>query len=253
MSSSRSTLDHVARHGVRTFTPRWRSSPLTTERMERLLPRHEVPAQGMLDREAWFGRTAPVVLEIGSGHGAAAVAYAAAHPKHDLLTAEVHVPGVARMLALAEPLELGNLWVQVDDAVRCSPSRPSGSLAAVHLSSRPLAPGKNPSGASCSSTRSPCSRPLEPAVSCASHRHEVSRPRPHQSSTTAALPSRGEAPSGAVRRVRGKAAAGRRVAELPSPALTTPPAMAPTDCGGTLRCSVGANARTAHTMGFLSG
>ena len=134
MSSTRSTLDHVARHGVRTFTPRWRSSPLTTQRMARLLPRHVVPAEGALDREAWFGRTAPVVLEVGSGYGAAAVAYAAAHPEHDLLTAEVHVPGVARMLALAEPLELRNLWVECDDALPLLTERiPSGSLAAVHL------------------------------------------------------------------------------------------------------------------------
>ncbi|MFW5469783.1 tRNA (guanosine(46)-N7)-methyltransferase TrmB [Knoellia sp. CPCC 206435] len=134
MSSPRSTLDHVARHGVRTFTPRWRTSPLTAERMERLLPRHAVPEAGVLDRESWFGRSAPVVLEIGSGHGAAAVAYAAAHPEHDLLTAEVHVPGVARMLALAEPLELRNLWVECDDAMPLLTERiPSGSLAAVHL------------------------------------------------------------------------------------------------------------------------
>lgn len=102
--------------------------------MARLLPRHGVPADGMLDREAWFGRSAPVVLEIGSGYGAAAVAYAAAHPEHDLLTAEVHVPGVARMLSLAEPLGLSNLWVEVDDAVPLLTERiPSGSLAAVHL------------------------------------------------------------------------------------------------------------------------
>ena len=111
-----------------------RSSPLTTDRLERLLPRHEVPTSGRLDREAWFGRSAPVVLEIGSGYGAAAVAYAAAHPEHDLLTAEVHVPGVARMLALAEPLELTNLWVESGDAVPLLTERiPSGSLAAVHL------------------------------------------------------------------------------------------------------------------------
>ncbi|KRE43520.1 tRNA (guanine(46)-N(7))-methyltransferase TrmB [Knoellia sp. Soil729] len=134
MSPTRSTLDHSPRQGVRTFTPRWRSSPLTTERMERLLPAHAIPAEGELDREAWFGRVAPVVLEIGSGHGAAAVAYAAAHPEHDLIAAEVHVPGVARMLSSAEPLELRNLWVEVDDALPLLTERvPSGALAAVHL------------------------------------------------------------------------------------------------------------------------
>lgn len=134
MSSSRSALDHAPRHGVRTFTPRWRTSPLTAERMERLLPRHSIPEVGALDAQAWFGRSAPVVLEIGSGHGAAAVAYAAAHPEHDLLAVEVHVPGVARMLAAAEPLGLRNLWVERGDAMPLLTERvPRGSLAAVHL------------------------------------------------------------------------------------------------------------------------
>ncbi|MFW5471940.1 tRNA (guanosine(46)-N7)-methyltransferase TrmB [Knoellia sp. CPCC 206450] len=134
MSSSRSVLQHTPRDGVRTFTPRWRTSPLTAERMERLLPRHTIPAEGPLDPQAWFGRTAPVVLEIGSGHGAAAVAYADAHPAHDLLAVEVHVPGVARMLAAAEPLGLTNLWVERGDAMPLLTSRvPTGSLAAVHL------------------------------------------------------------------------------------------------------------------------
>ncbi|KGN39171.1 tRNA (guanosine(46)-N7)-methyltransferase TrmB [Knoellia subterranea] len=134
MSSSRSALDHTPRQGVRTFTPRWRTSPLTAERMERLLPKHAIPSEGPLDAKKWFGRTAAVVLEIGSGHGAAAVAFAAAHPEHDLIAVEVHVPGVARMLAAAEPLELTNLWVERGDALPLLADRvPSGTLAAVHL------------------------------------------------------------------------------------------------------------------------
>lgn len=102
--------------------------------MERLLPSHEIPSEGPLDPQVWFGRTAPVVLEVGSGYGASAVAYAAAHPEHDLVTAEVHVPGVARMLADAETHGLTNLWVEVGDAMELLTDRiPSGSLAGVHL------------------------------------------------------------------------------------------------------------------------
>ncbi|MEO7267579.1 MAG: tRNA (guanosine(46)-N7)-methyltransferase TrmB [Knoellia sp.] len=134
MSPTRSTLDHAPREGVRSYTPRWRKSPLTQERMERFLPSHDIPDEGPLDPQVWFGRTAPVVLEVGSGYGAAAVAYASAHPEHDLLVAEVHVPGVARMLSEAESVELTNLWVEVDDAMELLKTRiPSGSLAAVHL------------------------------------------------------------------------------------------------------------------------
>ncbi|WP_084342687.1 tRNA (guanosine(46)-N7)-methyltransferase TrmB [Janibacter corallicola] len=118
---------------VRTFTPRWRISRLTEERMERLLPRYTVP-EGPLEAAAAFGRELPVVLEIGSGHGDAAIAYARAHPEHGILTAEVHVPGVARMMAAAEEAGVENLRVFRGDAIeyltRCVAT---DQLEAVHL------------------------------------------------------------------------------------------------------------------------
>ena len=131
--SIRKQLDHAPRPGVRTFTPRWRTSPLTAERMERLLPEVQVP-EGPLDPAAAFGRRAPLVVEIGSGHGAAAIAYAAAHPEHDLLALEVHVPGVARMLAAAEVAGVTNVRVHRGDALPFLDERvAAGSVSAVHL------------------------------------------------------------------------------------------------------------------------
>jgi len=126
-------LDHAPREGVRTFTPRWRNSPLTDERMATLLPARSLP-EGPLVPEVAFGRVGPVVVEIGSGHGAAAIAYCEAHPSADLVAVEVHVPGVARMLAAADAAGVTNLWVHPGDALpfltdRVAPS----SLAAVHL------------------------------------------------------------------------------------------------------------------------
>ena len=74
------------------------------------------------------------MLEIGSGHGAAAIAYCAAHPEADLVAVEVHVPGVARMLAAAEAAGVANLWVHPGDAMPFLTDRVApGSLAAVHL------------------------------------------------------------------------------------------------------------------------
>ena len=126
-------LDHAPREGVRTFTPRWRNSPLTDERMATLLPARSLP-QGPLVFADAFGRVGPVVLEIGSGHGAAAIAYCAAHPEADLVAVEVHVPGVARMLAAAEEAGVANLWVHPGDAMPFLTERvPPASLAAVHL------------------------------------------------------------------------------------------------------------------------
>ena len=126
-------LDHTPREGVRTFTPRWRNSPLTDERMTTLLPAHSLPEGPLVPAEA-FGRVGPVVLEIGSGHGAAAIAYCLEHPEADVVAVEVHVPGVARMLAAAEQAGVGNLWVHPGDAMPFLTERVApGSLAAVHL------------------------------------------------------------------------------------------------------------------------
>ncbi|MFQ6172979.1 tRNA (guanosine(46)-N7)-methyltransferase TrmB [Oryzobacter sp. R7] len=126
-------LDHAPREGVRTFTPRWRNSPLTDERMATLLPSRSLPDGPLVPQEA-FGRVGPVVLEIGSGHGAAAIAFCRAHPEADLVTVEVHVPGVARMLAAAESAGVRNLWVHPGDAMPFVTDRVAeGSLAAVHL------------------------------------------------------------------------------------------------------------------------
>ena len=131
--ATRPVLDHAPREGVRTFTPRWRNSPLTDHRMATLLPTRALP-DGALDWAEVFGRRAPVVLEVGSGHGAAAIAYARTHPEADVVAAEVHVPGVARMLAAAEGEGVDNLRVHPGDAVPLLGERvPAHSLAAVHL------------------------------------------------------------------------------------------------------------------------
>jgi tRNA (guanine-N7-)-methyltransferase len=130
---SHPVLDHAPREGVRTFTPRWRNSALTDSRMASLLPRRSLP-EGPLDPEVAFGRRAPVVLEIGSGHGAAAIAYAETHPEVDVIAVEVHVPGVARMLAAAEEAGVDNLWVHPGDALPLLTERVRpASLDAVHL------------------------------------------------------------------------------------------------------------------------
>jgi tRNA (guanine-N7-)-methyltransferase len=126
-------LDHAPREGVRTFTPRWRNSALTDARIESLLPSRALP-EGPLDWEEVTGRRSPVVLEIGSGHGAAAVAYAATHPEADVVAVDVHVPGVARMLAAAEAAGVGNLWAHTGDALPLLTRQvPTRSLSAVHL------------------------------------------------------------------------------------------------------------------------
>jgi tRNA (guanine-N7-)-methyltransferase len=119
---------------VRSYNARrGRLSPLTRERVATLFPRHHIP-EGALDPRTAFGRDAPVVLEIGCGHGAAAVAYAAQHPHHDLLAVDVFTPALARMLAAADQRGVTNLWLHQGDAVELLRDRIApGLLTAVHL------------------------------------------------------------------------------------------------------------------------
>jgi tRNA (guanine-N7-)-methyltransferase len=51
-----------------------------------------------LDAESWFGRVAPLVLEIGCGTGTSTVAMAADEPDVDVVAAEVYRRGLAQLL-----------------------------------------------------------------------------------------------------------------------------------------------------------
>jgi tRNA (guanine-N7-)-methyltransferase len=112
---------------------RGRLSALTHDRLARFGPARTIPA-GPLSPLEVFGREAPLILDIGCGHGAAAIAYAAAHPDHDVLAVDVHVPGIARLLAAAETAGVPNLRVEIGDAVDLLTDRLApAQLAAVHL------------------------------------------------------------------------------------------------------------------------
>lgn len=69
------------------------------------------------DFAAIFGRVAPLVFEIGFGNGDHLLARAAAEPQHDFLGAEVHRPGVGRLMHRAHAAGLRNLRVISHDAV----------------------------------------------------------------------------------------------------------------------------------------
>ncbi len=72
--------------------------------------------EGSLDLDTWFGRTAPTVLEIGSGMGETTAQLAAAEPEVNYLAVEVYKPGLAQLLLRVEALELENLRLLRGDA-----------------------------------------------------------------------------------------------------------------------------------------
>jgi tRNA (guanine-N7-)-methyltransferase len=87
-----------------------------------------------LNLTALFGRTAPVILEIGFGNGEALAAMAKAHPENDYLGIEVHRPGVGHLLNLLAAQQSTNVRVIVADANEVLMARvPDESLSAVHL------------------------------------------------------------------------------------------------------------------------
>lgn len=75
------------------------------------------PASAPLDQERWFGRKAPLVVEIGSGVGEAVAPLAAARPDHDVLALEVWRPGVASTFARLAHEGAGNVRLLELDAV----------------------------------------------------------------------------------------------------------------------------------------
>jgi len=66
---------------------------------------------------SWFGREAPLIVEIGSGVGEATAALAAARPAYDVLALEVWRPGVADGLARVAEAGASNVRFCSVDAV----------------------------------------------------------------------------------------------------------------------------------------
>ncbi|SDW34358.1 tRNA (guanine-N(7)-)-methyltransferase [Saccharopolyspora shandongensis] len=73
--------------------------------------------EGPLDLAAWFGRSAPAVLEIGSGMGETTSQLVAAQPDANYLAVEVYKPGLAQLMLRAEKLEVTNLRLLRGDAI----------------------------------------------------------------------------------------------------------------------------------------
>ncbi len=69
-----------------------------------------------LDMAAWFGREAPLVLEIGFGMGHALIAQAQARPDWNCLGIEFYLPGIGALLAAAQHQQLPNIRVLDGDA-----------------------------------------------------------------------------------------------------------------------------------------
>jgi tRNA (guanine-N7-)-methyltransferase len=86
------------------------------------------------DPQAWFGRTAPLIMEIGSGMGESTAALAAAAPDVDHIAVEVYEPGLAQLLMRLEAAGTTNVALVRGDAVALLRERvPRASLAGIRI------------------------------------------------------------------------------------------------------------------------
>jgi tRNA (guanine-N7-)-methyltransferase len=103
---------------VRTYKRRGRVRAGQAAALADLGRRYGADAEGgPLDPAGLFGRTAPLVVEIGFGTGEATLAMATADPARDVLALEVHRPGAAALLKEIDARGLTNVRVVVGDAV----------------------------------------------------------------------------------------------------------------------------------------
>ena len=84
--------------------------------------------------DAWFGRTAPLVVEVGPGVGEATAALAAARPDTNVLAIEVWRPGVADTLGRVGAAGVTNVRLLGVDAVWSLTNLvPEGGLAGLWM------------------------------------------------------------------------------------------------------------------------
>lgn len=105
---------------IRSFALRaGRMSRLQKEAMERLYPRFglEYDPDVRISFKDVFGNDHPVVLEIGFGMGHATAEIAGKNPEMNYLAAEVHTPGVGKLLSMIEEKGLTNIRIIKHDVV----------------------------------------------------------------------------------------------------------------------------------------
>ena len=77
---------------------------------------HDAPEEP-LDTRSWFGRDAPLVLEIGCGTGTSTLAMAQLEPAVDVIAVEVYRRGLAQLLSAIDRENVTNIRLIRGDAV----------------------------------------------------------------------------------------------------------------------------------------
>jgi len=134
--ATRKMLYDPTERRIRSFVTRaGRLSVAQARALEQLGPKFCLPYQkSVLDIDASFGRTAPAILEIGTGMGDATAHIAALMPEKNFIGVEVHTPGIGSLLKLISEKSLNNLrLIQHDGVEVVTHMLAPDSLAGVHV------------------------------------------------------------------------------------------------------------------------
>ena len=122
--------------GIKSYVRRaGRTTSGQAKALEELGPRFVLDyAPALLDAAAAFGRSAPLVLEIGFGMGEATAHIARVRPGDNFLCCEVHEPGVGALLKRIGEHGIENIRILQHDAVEVLDHMLApASLAGVHI------------------------------------------------------------------------------------------------------------------------
>ncbi|WP_027965792.1 tRNA (guanosine(46)-N7)-methyltransferase TrmB [Halomonas halocynthiae] len=107
------------RRGIKSYVIRAGRATVAQQRgLEEVWPRLGLSiADGRQNPVELFGRSAPLVVEIGFGMGGSLIEQAESNPQTDFIGIEVHAPGVGKLLDEADKRGLTNLRVYREDAL----------------------------------------------------------------------------------------------------------------------------------------
>lgn len=126
----------IFKRTVKSFARRQRRlTPRLEKAMDAAWPQFgvEIPDH-LLNLEKLFGNTAPVICEIGFGHGDTLIPMALANPDKNYLGIEVHEPGIAAVMQLIIEHAIKNIRIIQNDAVKIMQEHiPDHALSRVHI------------------------------------------------------------------------------------------------------------------------